>query len=312
MSLITKYRPNKLENMLGNQNVVDSLIAMRDKREEIPHTFLFTGDSGCGKTTFGRIIAKELFHCHPDDMCEVDAAQYTGIDAMREIRQKMRYLPMSGPARVWLLDECHMLSSQAQESLLKALEEPPKHVYFILCTTEPGKLKDTFKRRCSWHEVSSLTEKEIIRLLKQVEKAEQAELMSKEVCRQIAQDSLGRPGLALQILDSVIALPEEKRLIAAKKSAEMNSEVIELCRALINGKDWGTVSKILKGLQKEDPEKIRRAVLGYMNSVLLGGQNALAYNTMEEFIDPFYDGGKPQLTFACYRIVLGSDATVPF
>jgi len=312
MSLATKYRPTKLEDMFGNSAVVDSLTAMRDRRSEIPHTFLFTGDSGCGKTTFGRIIANELIHCHPDDMTEVDAAQYTGIDAMREIRQKMRYKPMRGPTRVWLLDECHMLSSQAQESLLKALEEPPDHVYFILCTTEPNKLKTTFKRRCSTHDVQSLTDKEIIRLLKQIEKAEKAEILGREVCRQIAQDSMGRPGLALQILDSVIAMPEEKRLAAAKQSAETYSEIIELCRALIQGKDWPAVAKILKGLQNEDPEKIRRAVLGYANSVLLNGRNSYAYTIMEEFVDNFYDGGKAQLTFACYRVVVGEETDVPF
>ena len=312
MSLATKYRPTKLENMSGNENVVNSLIAMRDNRDEIPHVFLFVGESGCGKTTFGRIVADELIHCHPDDMAEIDAAQYTGVDAMREIRQKMRYRPMKGKTRVWLMDEIHMLSSNAQESLLKALEETPEHVYFILCTTEPNKLKITLKRRCSLHEVQPITDKEIIRLLKKVEKAEGVEKLGKDVCKQIAQDSMGHPGMALQILDSIIAMPEEQRLKAAKQSAETHSETIELCRALLQKKDWSIICKILKGLKNEDPERIRRAVLGYANSVLLNGRNPYAYNVLEEFIDNFYDGGRSQLTFACYRVIHDEETDVPF
>ncbi len=306
MSLITKYRRKRLEDMLGNENVVNSLVAMRDNKKDIAHSFLFIGPSGCGKTTFGRIVATELLHCHSDDMVEVDAAQYTGIDTIREIRRKMRYKPMKGKSRVWLLDECHQLSGAAQESLLKALEEPPSHVYFILCTTEPNKLKNTLKRRCSTHEVSPLSERDIIRLLKKVEKQEGAEKLGKEVCRQIARDSLGHPGMALQILDSVIAMPEEKRLEAAKQSAEAQSETIELCRALLRKKPWRAVNRILKGLQREEPERVRRAVLGYCNAILLKEDNQFAYDVMEEFMDDFYNSGHPGLTFACWRVVHGT------
>lgn len=304
MNLHLKYRPCSFDEMYGNQGIVESLQNVIHK-EDRPHSYLFHGDTGCGKTTLGRIIANEL-GCKGSDLREVDSADFRGIDTIREIRKQSQYRPLEGPCKVWILDECHKMSNDAQNALLKALEDTPKHVYYILCTTDPEKLIKTIRGRCSQYQVSALTEKDMKKLLRHVVTRE-GEKVSKEVHEQIIQDSQGRPREALQILAQVLCVESEKRMEVAKRTAERQSQTIELCRALLQGSGWKKTANILNGLKQEDPESIRRAVLGYCNAVLLKEENHQAAAIMEEMIQPFYNTGFPGLTFACYSIICAAD-----
>jgi len=198
------------------------------------------------------------------------------------------------------------MTGDAQAALLKALEDTPPHVYYILCTTEPQKLLPTIRGRCSQFQVTTLDERQIRSLLRGVVKAE-GESLAREVYNQIAQDCLGHPRNALQILAQVLSVDEDRRLEIAQKAAETQSEIIELCRALIGGAPWKKVASILKGLSKEDPESVRRSVLGYCQAVLLSGRNDRAAATMEEFFEPFYNTGRPGLTLACYSVLFGGE-----
>jgi DNA polymerase-3 subunit gamma/tau len=303
MTLYLKYRPNSFKEIVGNNQIVDSLQSMLEDNETCPHAFLLSGPTGCGKTTIGRIIADKL-ECFGNDLREIDAADFRGIDTIREIRKQSQFMPLEGNCRIWILDECHQLGSAAQPALLKALEDTPSHVYYILCTTDPQKLLPTIRGRCSQFQVQPLIEKDMFRLLRQVVKAENKNL-PKVVYEQIIQDSLGHPRNALQILDQVLHAPANKRLEIAKQTAEEQSQSIELCRALIKAEGWKYIASILSGLQNQDPESIRRHVLGYCNSVLLKGENDQAGLVMENFVEPFYNTGWPGLTFACYSIVKG-------
>ncbi len=304
MSLYHKYRPDSLDDMIGNKQTIRALQATLGK-DNPPHAYLFHGPTGCGKTTLGRIVRKHL-RCSDNDFHEIDSADFRGIDTIREIRRKSQYKPMQGKSMVWLLDECHQLSAQAQEALLKALEEAPTHVYYILCTTDPQKLKPTLKGRCSQFQVNPLSDREMMKLLRSVVKAE-GERLQKQVYEQIIQDSLGHPRNALQILDQVLVVEPDERLEVAKRQAEMQSQTIELCRALIGGAGWRKVRTILEGLRDQEPETIRRQVLGYCSSVLLKEENYQAAAVMEEFIEPFYNSGWPGLVFACFSIVSGGE-----
>ena len=314
MALYHKYRPKKFSEIAGehNKDVARSLQSLlkRENRRRIPHAFLFTGPSGCGKTTLARILRREL-GCSDVDYREIDSADFRGIDTIREIRRQIQYRPLSGDCRVWLLDECHKLSNDAQNALLKALEDTPEHVYFVLCTTDPQKLLRTIRGRCTQFEVSTLTEQEMVRLLKSVTKREKKKASPKTL-RQIAQDSLGHPRDALQLLDKIIDLPLEKQLKIAKRTAEKQNEVIELCRALMKNRGWNVIRKILRGLSTEDPERVRRAGLGYCNSTLLNGDVPQAYLIMNAFEEPVWDIGWPGITLACYRVVSGDWTDVPF
>lgn len=300
MSLYLKYRPQWFSDIQGNEGVVKSLQGMFEKKD-ISHTFLLHGSTGCGKTTIGRIIAKNL-GCKGSDYKEVDTADFRGIDTVREIIQNSQFKPVEGPVRVWVVDECHKLTNDAQNAFLKILEDTPPHVYFVLCTTEPQKLLPTIRGRCSQFAVSPLNDRQMRRLLHGVVKGEE-EKITKSIYDQIIQDSLGLPRNALQILEQVLNVEGEQRLEMARRSAEEQSKAIELCRALVKGESWGRVSKILNGLKGQDAESIRRNVLGYSQSVLLNGGGEQAAGIIEEFWEPLYNIGFPGLVFACYAVV---------
>lgn len=304
-SLHLKYRPTTLEAVVGNAGVIEILKRQlgADAPQPIGHSILFHGPTGCGKTTLGRIVAG-LLGARGLDLREVDSADFRGIDTIREIRNQSSYAPLEGPCRAWILDEVHRLTGDAQSALLKALEDTPPHVYFILCTTEPQKLLPTILGRCAQFQVSLLAEREMLRLLRKVVRAE-GEMLEQEVYEQIVQDSLGHPRNALQILAQVLSVDAPKRLETARRSAEAQSQIIELCRGLMNGAPWMKITAVIKGLREEDPEKVRRGVLGYFQSVLLNGRNDVVAAMMAEFAEPFYNTGHPGLTLACYSALFG-------
>ncbi len=307
-TLPLKYRPASLDDIVGNEEVVQLLKNQlaKNSKQPISHSLLFHGPTGCGKTTLARIIANEL-GARGSDIQEIDSADFRGVDTIREIRKQCNYKPLEGPRRVWILDECHRLTGDAQSALLKALEDAPSHVYFILCTTDPQKLLPTIRGRCAQYQVRLLTDLEMKKLLRRVVKAE-GETLDKNVYEQIVQDALGHPRNALQVLGQVLSVPTDKRMSVAKRTAEIQSKTIELCRALLSRGGWKKVALILQGLKDEDAEQIRRAVLGYCQAILLGDQpDPFAATVMQEFIEPFYNTGFPGLTFACYSVICGEE-----
>jgi len=311
MTLYLKYRPQNFDEMCGNEDLLDSLREILQK-EDRPHSYLFHGPTGCGKTTLARIIAKEI-GAKGSDFREVDSADFRGIDTVREMRKQSQYKALEGSCRIWLLDEVHMLgrggnspTNEAQNALLKALEDTPSHVYYILCTTDPQKLLATIKGRCSQFQVTPLPDKTMFKLLRGVVKGEEDKL-TKQIYEQIIQDSQGQSRDALQILEQVLCTSPDRRMEVAKRTAELQSQSIELCRALINPTGWKKIAGILKGLKDQDPERIRRGVLGYCQTILLKGENHQAGKVMEEMISPFYNSGFPGLVLASYSVVCGEE-----
>ena len=175
-------------------------------------------------------------------------------------------------------------------------------MYFILCTTDPQKLIPTLRGRCSQFEVKPLSEQLLSGLLRRIAREEGHQLES-EVLAQIIETSQGRPRNAIQILEQVLNVPPEKRLEIAKKDLENQTQIIELCRALVNGSGWNTVSRILSGLKDQEAEDIRRVVLKYCQSVLLNGKNDKAAAVLEAFLQPMYDVGFPGVVYACYSVI---------
>lgn len=302
MSLYHTYRPQSLEQVKGNAELKSSLAEALSVPDKMPHSYLFHGGTGCGKTTIGRII-KNVLEVTDNDYSEVNSSQMRGIDTIREIINKCQYKPLESKYRIFLIDECHKLTNDAQNAFLKILEDTPKHIIFILCTTEPNKLIKAIKGRCSQYEVKPLDDREMMRLLKQVVRKENATIES-EVLNAIIKSAEGHSRNALQILEQVLNTSPDKRLEVAKQAEILENESIELCRALLKRQSWKQISSILTGLKGQEPESIRRVVLGYCQSVLLNGKtDNQAALIMECFIDPFYDSGFPGLTFACYQSI---------
>jgi DNA polymerase-3 subunit gamma/tau len=302
MGLYQRHRPNSLEELKGNQDIISTLSTMLEDKEKVPCAFLLTGPTGTGKTTIARIIANKL-GCVGNDLREIDAADFRGIDTIREIRKNLMYKPLEGEYRIWVLDEVHRATGDAMSALLKMLEDCPKHVRFILCTTDPQKLLPTLRGRCSIFQTTPLSDTDMFSLLKKISRAE-GQKIEKEVLDQIVQDSQGHPRNAINILEQVLCVDPEKQLQVARRSAEQQSQMIELCRALIAKKRWKEIAGILSGLKEgNDAESIRRMVLGYCQAILLKGENTQAGLVMECFIPNTYDVGFPGIVFACYSSI---------
>jgi DNA polymerase III gamma/tau subunit len=200
---------------------------------------------------------------------------------------------------------CHKLTNDAQNAILKLLEDAPKHVYIVLCTTDPDKLLKTIRTRCTTYEVKSLAEPTIIKLLKSVLKKEGILDYPSSVLKEIARVSDGCPRQALVLLDSVIDLEDEKKalaIVSASILSENNS--LELCRALLHKSSWKEIAEIVSSLQDE-PEKIRYAILTYFSKVLLDPKNKVALlerssMIIDLFSESFIYSGKAGLVNALY------------
>lgn len=304
MGLYQKHRPQSFKEVKGNKNIINPLKQLVQKGGT--HSFLFHGPTGCGKTTLARIVAKEL-GCTENNIIEIDTAQFRGIETVRDLRQKVQYMPLGGGARTFIIDEVHKMTGDAQNAFLKILEDTPAKVYFILCTTDPQSLLSTLKGRCSQFQVQTLKDEEMGELLIEVANAEGEKNLDKKVIDQIVTDSQGHPRNALTILEQVLSVPSKQRLKIAKQSAIEQSESIALCRALIKGESWSKVKVILKGLKGQDPEGIRRVVLGYATSVLLNKEDMQAASILEAFEEPTYNMGFPAIVLACIRIITEED-----
>ena len=300
--LYKKYRPQTLEQVAGNKGTMAAVLSMVEKKR-VPHAILLTGPSGCGKTTVGRIIARTL-GCDRAEFNEIDSAQFRGIDSIRELREVMQYAPQAGAVRVWLIDEVHKLTNDAQNAMLKMLEDTPSHCYFMLATTDPDKLIKAIRTRCTSIELQSLTPEEIMGVLKPAVVAEKIKI-SKEVGMLIAERCGGSARTAMVMLNAVMDMKdvsEQEAMIRGMVIGEEESS--NFSNMLLNNKSWKEVATALKNFTGE-PEQMRRGVLGYMSAVCLNaagtGKDARAFAIMCAFEKPTYDTGKAGLIMSCYE-----------
>ena len=170
VALYRKYRPQSFEEVVGQDHIVKTLEGAIENGN-IAHAFLFCGTRGTGKTSVARILARAI-GCTNNDLTEIDAASYTGVDNIRELNESVNTLPFESPYKVYIFDEVHMLSKGAFNALLKTLEEPPKHVIFILATTELEKVPETVVSRCQTFVFKKPTQKILKDMVLSVSKKE--------------------------------------------------------------------------------------------------------------------------------------------
>lgn len=218
----TKYRPQKFSEM-GKTNEIADILSKQIQSGKTAHAYLMVGPRGTGKTTIARILAKAL-NCEkpkangdPCDKCsncvsiregsfidliEIDAASNRGIDDIRDLKNKINLAPTMGKNKVYIIDEVHMLTTEAFNALLKTLEEPPKKTTFILCTTEDHKVPATIKSRCQIFKFKRPTVKQIVSVLNEISTSEGVKI-SQEDLSKIAEASMGDYRGACVLLEQV-------------------------------------------------------------------------------------------------------------
>ena len=226
-SLYLTYRPQTFAEVAGQKTIVRTLQNAL-KNDKIGHSYLFAGPRGTGKTTMARLFAKAInceegighqcCHCsnceaianssHPD-VIEIDAASNNGVEQVRDLIDRVKYAPIKGRMKIYIIDEVHMMSTGAFNALLKTLEEPPDDVVFILCTTEPHKILPTILSRCQRYDFSKVGEEDMKQKLIEVLNEEHSEYEEAGIDEII---SLADGGMrdALSILDQVLAYSDNK------------------------------------------------------------------------------------------------------
>ncbi|MBI4721993.1 MAG: DNA polymerase III subunit gamma/tau [Candidatus Stahlbacteria bacterium] len=226
--LSLKYRPKAFDEIVGQPHIVQTL-KNEIKKSRIANAYLFAGPRGIGKTTMARIVAKALNcvngpTCDPCNSCascqeiqagnamdvlELDGASNRGIDEVRQIRDRVKYAPVHGKYKVYIIDEVHMLTKEAFNALLKTIEEPPKHVVFILATTEPYKLPLTILSRCQRFNFKKISPHSIVEKVKTIAQLESVEIDG-AACSLIAQLVDGSLRDAISVFDQLIPYTDGK------------------------------------------------------------------------------------------------------
>ena len=220
-ALYRKYRPKTFDDVCG-QEIITTTLKNAIKYNKLTHAYLFIGPRGTGKTSIAKIFAKTIncestkdgVSCEKCDICkmsnnnenvdiiEMDAASNNGVDEVREIKTHVTFMPTFSKYKIYIIDEVHMLSSGAFNALLKTLEEPPKHVIFILATTEPQKVPLTIISRCQCFEFKSIPNNLIEDRIKYICKEEKIKI-SDDAVKQIGEDSNGGLRDAIGLLDQL-------------------------------------------------------------------------------------------------------------
>ncbi|KAA3664280.1 MAG: DNA polymerase III subunit gamma/tau, partial [Chloroflexi bacterium] len=227
-ALYRKWRPARFEDVIGQEHITCTL-QNSVAADRVGHAYLFCGPRGTGKTTLARLLAKAVNCLHDDvaerpcnecricqavndgrflDLIEIDAASNTGVDDMRDLRDKINFSPNEGRFKVYIIDEVHMLSTAAFNALLKTLEEPPPHVKFVLATTEEHKVPITIKSRCQQFNFRLLTTVEIKQRLAWMADKEGFTIVP-DAMTMIARQGAGSLRDAESLLDQLVMAPDD-------------------------------------------------------------------------------------------------------
>ncbi len=310
VALYRAYRPQKFCDVVGQQHIIKTL-QNAIKMNKVAHAYLFCGPRGTGKTTLAKIMAKALNcehgpsvePCDECDICqgiqkgmvpdviEIDAASNNGADDIRALRDSVKYLPSVGRYKVYIIDEVHMLSNAAFNALLKTLEEPPKHVVFILATTEPYKLPNTILSRCQRFDFQSISIEDILKRLKIVAEAEKIN-MTEEAFNQIASSAEGGMRDALSLFDQTISYSVNDPITLDDVLAVSGNISYQKIEMLLSNCSTGNATealKLLDGILKEGKEvpRVINDTMMFLRDVLLYKNNAILDDRLEYHQEDF-------------------------
>ena len=308
-ALYRSYRPQDFKSVAGQRHVVTTL-QNAIKLNKVAHAYLFSGPRGTGKTSMAKIMAKALNCVHGpttepcneceickgitkgtiSDIVEIDAASNNGVDEIRDLRDKVKYLPSECRYKVYIIDEVHMLSQGAFNALLKTLEEPPSHVIFILATTEPHKIPATILSRCQRFDFQSLDKADIVERLQYVLNAENIKA-TPEAVDLIAESSEGGMRDALSLLDQSISYSTDDVISEDDVLAVSGNISSQIILHMLKEALESNSAEVLKSLGeiisdgKEIPRIINDVIIFLRDALLakIGSSNSLksAYKTEE-------------------------------
>lgn len=289
LALYRKYRPKELDEVVG-QSEIKKILASSVKNGTISHAYLFSGPRGTGKTTMAKILAKMVNCLDPvdgnacnkcesclsilnsNDVIEIDAASNNGVDEIRELREKANLIPSNAKYKVYIIDEVHMLTTQAFNALLKTLEEPPKHVIFVLATTEYYKIPLTITSRCQKFQFNKISVDGIVDRLNEIAKLEKIKINDDAVL-EIAKISDGGMRDSINFLDQLRSFTSSKITIDDVYEVCGNVSSTEMVNLLgaMRDNDVSVVNDFFENMDKTGKNygKFLENFVGFLKDIIL-------------------------------------------
>jgi DNA polymerase-3 subunit gamma/tau len=283
-ALYREYRPKSLDTVVGQEHITDTLQNAL-KKDSISHAYLFTGPRGVGKTSVARIWAyaindipynEESTHL---DIIEIDAASNRRIDEIRDLRDKVNIMPTSAKYKVYIIDEVHMLTREAFNALLKTLEEPPKHVVFILATTEAHKVPETIISRTQRYSFKPITTEIAIKHLRSIADSEKLDI-SDDALKLIANHGRGSFRDSISMLDQISSIADKKKIskedIAVLLGVPNDDVLNDLIKSVSNN-DTNEIFSVVQTLKEQgsNPSTIAQSVIKLLKDNLIANSSTL-------------------------------------